>query len=163
MSDTTAPRAPLVRRIEVAVLTVLGVCATLLMFGNSVLRYIFGTSLVWAEEVIRIMFVWSMFIAVTAAFFRNQHIGFDNLAKKKGPLNLLYRIVYAASLAVVGAILAFYGFKYNKMTGSVPLAATDLPTALFMWPGILSGLVWAALGLYRLVRAIAGKSAGGMA
>ena len=85
MSDTSAPRAPLVRRIEIAVLTVLGVAATLLMFGNSIMRYIFGTSLVWAEEVIRLMFVWSMFIAVTTAFFRNEHIGFDNLAKKKGP------------------------------------------------------------------------------
>ena len=71
--------------------------------------------------------------------------------------------MYAASLAAVGGILAVYGFRYNAMTGSVPLPATNLPTALFMWPGIVAGAVWAVLGLYRLVRAIAGRSAGGKA
>jgi TRAP-type C4-dicarboxylate transport system permease small subunit len=163
MSDTPAPRAPLSRRIEIAVLTVFGVAATLLMFGNAVMRYLLGSSLVWAEEVIRLMFVWSMFIAVTTAFFRNEHIGFDNLAKKTGPLNFAYRVVYASSLAAVGGILACYGFRYNAMTGSVPLPATNLPTALFMWPGILAGAAWAGLGLYRLLRALVGKSAGGKA
>jgi len=163
MSDTKAPREGLARRVEITVLAILGVASTLLMFGNSVARYLFGRTLVWAEEVIRLMFVWSMFIAVTTAFFRNEHIGFDNLAKRPGPLNFVYRVVYAACLAAVGGILAFFGFRYNAMTGAVPLPATNLPTALFMWPGILAGATWAVLGAYRLVCALSGRGEGGKA
>ncbi len=150
MSDTMLPRPPLLRRAELAVLTVLGVAATLLMFGNAVLRYVFGESIIWAEEVIRILFVWGMFIAITASFFRNEHIGFDALAKRKGALNLLYRVVYALCLVVVGGLLAYYGFGYTRMTGDVPLPATNLPTSLLMWPGVLAGVVWTLLGIYRL-------------
>ena len=154
MSETSEPRVSLPGRVEMAILTVLGVAATAIMFGNAVLRYLFGGSLIWGEEVIRLLFVWAMFVAITAAFFRNEHIGFDNLAKMSGALNLLYRAVYALCLAVVGGILAFYGFRFNAMTGSVPLAATNLPTSLFMWPGIASGAVWALLGGYRLARMV---------
>jgi TRAP-type C4-dicarboxylate transport system permease small subunit len=152
MSDTTGRPASLARKIELAVLTALGLAATLIMFGNAVLRYLLGSSLIWAEEVIRIVFVWAMFVAITGAFFRNEHIGFDNLIKKGGVPQLVHRVVYALCLLGVGAILAFEGYRYNAMTGDVPLAATDLPTALFMWPGIASGAVWAVLGLYRLAR-----------
>lgn len=156
MSDTSS-RLGALRRVELTVMTVLGVAATLLMFGNAVGRYLFGASLVWAEEVIRMIFVAAMFIAITTAFFRNEHIGFDALAKKEGFLHALYRAAYAISLAAVGGILAFYGFRYNALTGSVPLAATNLPTAIFMWPGIIAGASWFLLGIWRLARLLAGK------
>ena len=139
-------------RLERTVLTILGVAATLIMFGNAVLRYALGTSMIWAEEIIRLLFVWAMFIAITAAFWRNEHIGFDNLAKKGGWLGAVSGAVSAACLLAVGAILALYGFRYTVMTGGVPLPATNLPTGLFMWPGVIAGVVWAVLGAVRLVQ-----------
>jgi TRAP-type transport system small permease protein len=154
MTDTRAPPTSLARRFELATLTLLGLAATAIMFANAALRYLAGGSLIWAEEVIRILFVWAMFIAITAAFFRNEHIGFDNLVKTSRWLTLVHRAIYALCLSGVGAILAFYGFRYNAMTGAVGLPATDLPSALLMWPGILSGAVWALLGLWRLSRLV---------
>ena len=59
------------RRIEMAVYLVLGVAMTLLMFSNAVMRYVFDSSIVWSEEVIRVFFVLAMFIAITAGFVRN--------------------------------------------------------------------------------------------
>ena len=148
------PAAPFrwLGRLELTVLTILGVAATLIMFGNAVLRYVLGTSMIWAEEIIRLLFVWAMFIAITTAFWRNEHIGFDNLAKKGGWLGAVSGAASAACLLAVGAILAFYGFRYTVMTGGVPLPATNLPTALFMWPGVIAGAVWAVLGAVRLVQ-----------
>jgi TRAP-type C4-dicarboxylate transport system permease small subunit len=154
MSDMAAPPASVAHRIELAVLTLLGLAATVIMFGNAVLRYLAGTSLIWSEEVIRLLFVWAMFIAITGAFFRNEHIGFDNLVRKTQVLRLVHRAVYALCLLGVGSILAFHGYRYNAMTGAVRLPATNLPTALLMWPGILSGAIWALLGLYRLARLV---------
>lgn len=151
------------RNIELTALTVLGVSMVLAMFLNAASRYLFKVTFVWVEETIRILFVWSMFIAVTTSFFRNEHIGFDGLAKKGAVFNFIYRVVYAACLAAAGGILAYFGFRYNALTGNVPLPATNLPTALFMWPGIVAGAVWTVLGLHRLIRAFAGRGAGGKA
>ncbi len=160
MSENPEPRIAWPKKIEYAVLTILGVAATLIMFGNAVSRYVFGKTYVWAEEVIRMIFVCGMFIAITTAFFRNEHIGFDNFSKKKGPLNLVYRLTYSLCLIAVGGILAVYGYRYNALTGSVPLAATNLPAAIFMWPGIIAGTTWALLGIWRLIRIFIGRSEG---
>lgn len=160
MSDVKKKEPSPLAKIEPIVLTILGVAATLIMFGNAASRYLFKRTFVWAEEIIRIMFVWSMFIAVTTSFFRNDHIGFDGIAKKKGLPNLVYRTVYALSLIVVGAILCVYGFRYNALTGSVPLSGTNLPAAVFMWPGILAGAAWTILGFLKLAKVFTGPRNG---
>jgi TRAP-type C4-dicarboxylate transport system permease small subunit len=157
MSDTVGSKPSVGRRIELAALTVFGVSAALIMFVNSLGRYIFGGTFVWAEEIIRLLFVWSTFISITTGFIRNEHIGFDGLAKKNAVLGIIFRAVYAVSLIAVGGIVAYYGFIYCTMTGDVPLASTNLPTSLFMWPGVASGAAWLILGVYRLVRLCAGK------
>ncbi len=152
MSDSKGKRLSPLERVERVFLTVFGVAATLIMFGNAASRYLFKTTFVWAEELIRILFVWSMFFAITTSFLRNDHIGFDGIAKKKGLPNLVYRVVYALSLTLVGGILCYYGFKYNGFTGNVPLSGTGLPTAVLMWPGILAGAVWTAMGVVKLIK-----------
>jgi len=139
------------RRIEIAVYTVLGVAMTLLMFSNAVMRYGFDSSIVWSEEIIRMMFVLTMFIAITGGFIRNEHIGFDNFSKIPGVFNLLYRVVTALCLIIVGGLLAYYGAVFTLMTGDVPLPATNLPTGLFMWPGVIAGAVWVVIGAWKIV------------
>lgn len=143
-----------IQTFEKIILTAFGVAATLLMFGNAAGRYILGRGMVWAEEVIRMLFVWAMFFAISAAFVRNDHIGFDGLTKKGGKLGLISRLISSICLFGVGATLAWFGFRYNGFTGKVPLPATNLPSSLFMWPGILAGAFWAALGAYRVLAAI---------
>jgi TRAP-type C4-dicarboxylate transport system permease small subunit len=139
------------RRIEVAVYTLLGVAMTLLMFSNAVLRYVFGFSIVWSEEIIRVFFVLAMFIAITGGFIRNEHIGFDNIARIPGMCNLIHRLTTGLGLMVVGGLLAFYGGRFTLMTGDVPLPASNLPTSLFMWPGVVAGAVWVLIGAWRLI------------
>lgn len=145
------------RRIEVAIYTVLGVAMTLLMFSNAVLRYVFDSSIVWSEEVIRVFFVFAMFIAITGGFLRNEHIGFDSLAKIPGVFNVLCRVVTGLCLIIVGGLLAYHGGIFTLMTGDVPLPATDWPTWLFMWPGVAAGGVWVLIGAWQLFRLCARK------
>ena len=138
------------RRIEMAVYLVLGVAMTLLMFSNAVMRYVFDSSIVWSEEVIRVFFVLAMFIAITAGFVRNEHIGFDSLAKRPGAFNFVFKVVTGLSLVIVGGLLAYEGGKFTLMTGDVPLPATNMPTSLFMWPGVIAGGVWVIIGLVKV-------------
>jgi TRAP-type C4-dicarboxylate transport system permease small subunit len=160
MSTDPRPAVALLRRIEIWVLTILGVAMTLIMFTNATMRYLFSTSLVWSEEVIRILFVWAMFIAITESFIRNEHIGFDNIAKMGGWPTHLHRLVYALSLTVVGGVLAWHGWRFTILTGDVPLAATNMSTTLLMWPGVIAGAIWTVIGAIRLVRIAADLTTG---
>jgi TRAP-type C4-dicarboxylate transport system permease small subunit len=148
------------RRIEVGVYTILGVAMTLLMFSNAIMRYVFDSSIVWSEEIIRVFFVLAMFIAITGGFIRNEHIGFDNLSKIPGFFNITCRIVGSLCLIVVGGLLMFYGGRFNLMTGDVPLPATNLPTALFMWPGIIAGAAWVIIGAWKIVGVATSRASG---
>jgi TRAP-type C4-dicarboxylate transport system permease small subunit len=141
----------LLHKLELGVLTVMGVGATLIMFFNAVLRYAFDSSLMWSEEAIRILFVASMFLAITMSFARDEHVGFDALVKSTRLGRLVRNLGCAISLIVVGSITAYYGYTYNAFVGGTPLPGTDLPTGVFLVPGVVAGVVWALIGIVRLV------------
>lgn len=44
------------------------------------------------------------------------------------------------------------------MTGDVPLPATNLPTSLFMWPGVIAGAAWVLIGLRQLASVFGGNA-----
>lgn len=140
----------LLHKLELGVLTIMGVAATLIMFFNAVLRYAFDSSLMWGEEAIRILFVASMFLAITMSFARDEHVGFDALMQTTRLGRLVRSLGCALSLIVVGAITAYYGYAYNTLVGDTPLPGTDLPTAVFLVPGVIAGVVWVLIGIARL-------------
>ena len=137
--------------IELYVLALFGISETLIMFSNAIGRYFFEYTFPWAEEVTRIIFVWSMFLAITAAFIRNQHIGFTAFSQKNRLTKLVSEIIYDLTLLLIGFIMARYGWNYNVVTGQVPLPGTDLPTSVFLLPGVLAGVVWTFTGAFRLI------------
>ncbi len=138
-------------RIEIAILLTCGIAATLIMFGNAIARYAFGTSFTWAEEVVRILFVWSMFLAITTGFVRGQHIGFLTIVDKHPILQHISSLFYGIILATVGLIVVVQGSRYNTLIGPVPLPGTNWPTSLFLLPGICSGVAWIGIGIHRFV------------
>lgn len=160
MADEAPARTPLLRRIEIGTLTVLGVAITVLMFANAVLRYLFGLSIVWSEEAIRIMFVWAMFIAITGGFLRNQHIGFESIALINRGTKLTFELASGVCLLVVGAVLCWQGLQYTLLTGDVGLPATDIATSILLWPGVIAGAVWTVIGAWRLIALVSALAKG---
>lgn len=138
--------------IENTVIVALALTATVLLFGNAMARYVFQGSLHWAEEVVRLIFVWSMFLAITTSFIRNEHIGFHTIVERNVVLRLTSTLLYDATLATVGGVVLYHGKSYNRLTGAVPLAGNGLPTALFLVPGVLAGAIWFSVGTLRFVR-----------
>ncbi|MCD8350851.1 MAG: TRAP transporter small permease subunit [Planctomycetaceae bacterium] len=154
------PANSVLKRFEEAVLTILGASMTLVMIANVIMRYIFASSIIWAEEYVRITFVWAMFLAITTGFLRNEHIGFTNIMNRKRTTSLVREILYGAALMVVGGITAYFGNIYNGYVGEVSLAGTNLPTAVLLLPGIIAGVVWFLMGLIKAGLAVRGLLTG---
>jgi TRAP-type C4-dicarboxylate transport system permease small subunit len=66
------------------------------------LRYAFNSSIGWADEVSRLMFVWSIFLAVPLGIRLGAHIGVEVLTAR---LPAAAREVLNRAVAVLGAVL----------------------------------------------------------
>ncbi len=61
---------------------IIGACFTVMVvvgFAQVVFRYLLASPLSWSEELMRYVFVWSMFLTAAVAFNRNAHIVIDFL------------------------------------------------------------------------------------
>lgn len=50
--------------------------------GQVVLRYVFNSSLDWSDEVSRLLFVWSMFLAIPLGIREGAHVGIGLLTSR---------------------------------------------------------------------------------
>lgn len=85
----------------VAVTVMVGVVA-----AQVALRYGFNRSFDWADEVSRLAFVWSIFLAVPLGVRQGAHIGIDIVVLKfpTAVQKLLRRVAAAVSAVMMGAI-----------------------------------------------------------
>lgn len=65
------------RRLAEGALALCLLVMVLAVFGNVVLRYVWGTGWVVTEELSRLLFIWLVCIAATLAFSEGKHLGFD--------------------------------------------------------------------------------------
>jgi TRAP-type C4-dicarboxylate transport system permease small subunit len=88
--------------------------ASLILFANVILRYFFAKGLVWAEELVRYLIIWMVFVGGAVAARQSNHINVDvlvNLLPDK-PRLLVLRVLrvlaalFCVALCVWGARLA---------------------------------------------------------
>ncbi len=147
-------------KIERLILMVIGICMTLIMFVNALGRYTVNSTFLWAEEVIRILFVWGMFIAITELFIQDGHIGFDVVKKMNGFTMKMCKMITGIVLVALGGNLVFFGMRIVSTIGKVPLPATKLPNAIFFYPGIIAGGVWVIIGFAKIIGCFVAKKEG---
>jgi TRAP-type C4-dicarboxylate transport system permease small subunit len=124
-----------------------------LVFGNVVLRYGFGTGLAWGEEISRLLFVWLVFIGATSAYPRGEQMAFTGLvARFKG------RALLAASLLVhlavlVSCVLVAWGAWQQVMVGTNSKSVVlGYPMWLLPLPAFVSSLVIGVAALANLMQ-----------
>lgn len=95
--------------------TVAALLATvfLIVFVNVVLRYIFGFSLSWVEELSRYLMIWSAWLAMGLALREGAHIAIDSLlaALPRDAARVL-RIVVFLAVVVFALSLVWLGSSY---------------------------------------------------
>lgn len=125
---------------------------TMIMFVNALGRYILGDTFLWAEEVIRLLFAWAMFIGITDLFITGGHIGFDVISNRNRTTKKVCSAIAYTVLVIIGWNLMVYGAGIISVIGKIPLPATKLPGAMFYIPGVIAGAVWILIGLYGIVK-----------
>ncbi|SDN71201.1 TRAP transporter small permease [Bacillus sp. OK048] len=113
-----------------------GMC--ILIFSNVVSRYIFSSSITWANELSRFFFVWLIFFGAIGAFIKNEHMGVDMLVKRfsKKVKKTLYIITNLIILILLYNILDG-SIKITQLSLDSPAPATEIPLAFMDGMGIV--------------------------
>ena len=115
------------------------------------LRYGFNRSIDWADEIGRLAFVWSIFLAIPLGVRNGAHIGIDIVVDKLPPVarGLLRRAAAALSAALM-FILAWAALGVAQEQWDELMATVDWSVGWFIVP-IGIGALLSALHLVRIV------------
>lgn len=108
------------------IITVLGTCnkylcalflasMVLIVFINTILRYLFNSGIIQAEELVRYMFVWATYLAIISVYYDNNHISVTTLTDRLSPKTLsMFSIgtnmaaLYALGILTQGSVMYFF-------------------------------------------------------
>lgn len=99
------------------------------------LRYALNLSLDWAEEISRLFFVWSIFLAIPLGIKRGAHVGIGLLTEHLPPRlrDALYRLMNVLAMALM-AVVAYEAAILTKDQWDEPMSTLDVSVGLFMLP-----------------------------
>lgn len=110
-------------RVQEVLAAVLLVCIVAVTLVNVVMRYVIGASIVWADEVARMGFIWLTFIGAALAVATGAHLAVDTLVERapQGLRRVLIVVANLGALAFFGLLLAGgYGQAVGNMNQLSP-------------------------------------------
>jgi TRAP-type transport system small permease protein len=123
------------------------------------LRYAFNTSLDWAEDVARLLFVWSIFLAIPLGVKQGTHIAIELLTLHLAPAarGLFFRAMALGCAALMG-VVCYQSTLLTVQQWDEFMPTLNVTAALFMVP-VAFGAAHSAL--YFVLLAIAGTPLAG--
>ncbi|MBP2310685.1 TRAP transporter small permease subunit [Azospirillum melinis] len=126
-----------------------------LVFGNVVLRYIFNSGLVAAEEIARLMFVWLVFLGATVALRHQRHLGLEILQARL-PFKVRRACAVIAHLMMLYALYLFVQGSWMQLLIGMETFSTVLrfPMAFYAAAGFFPAIAMALIVLANLWRIV---------
>lgn len=144
---------PVLTRADQGARLLVMICAAAMVIVVSsqvVMRYVFNGSFDWADEVSRIAFVWTIFLAIPLGIKDGTHVGIDMLVQHFPPrLRRRTSQLMSALAAAMMAVVAWTSVVVALATWSERLGAINVTSSVFFFPVIL-GAVHAMLHLVHL-------------
>ncbi len=126
MISTVKKATALVQRLINAVIIALMAAMTVVMFAQVVLRVTEAPSLMWGEEALRFMFIWTVFLGMPTALYYNDLTRFDLLQEHLPPL--ARKALESLILVLIGVILYFVATGMSRVvTRQMRQMATSMP------------------------------------
>jgi len=102
--------------LETAALVTLLSMMMLLAVGQIILREVFNTGFVWADELIKLMVLWLAMVGSIAAARENRHIRIDALSHVLPELGIrIIRIFVDLFAALVCGVIAWHAWQYLQV------------------------------------------------
>lgn len=115
------------KHLEEYILIVLSICTVFIVFIQVVMRYVFGESLTWSEEVARYVFIWMIYVGISYGVQKEKHLGVDAfpmLFEKKG--RIIIDMIASFSFFIFAVVMTYFGLDIVlKVTRES--AALELP------------------------------------
>ncbi|MCK4259176.1 MAG: TRAP transporter small permease [Halanaerobiales bacterium] len=110
-----------------AIILILIVVMFLIVGMNVFSRYVLNSSLGWADELSRFIFIWISFLGAVLAYVDNEHIGLDFIVEKmpSQKIKLIFRLIGDLGILIVVSFLTYYGWY-------VATSATNVSPALYI-------------------------------
>lgn len=128
----------IINRTEEAVICILLVLTTLLVFVDVVMRFGFNTGFMWSQELTLHMSAWFVLFGASYGLKVGSHIGMDAFIKlfPRGMRRILSAI--AAILATIYCCLIFYGsWIYLAKMKMIGIELEDIPIPAWLAHGML--------------------------
>ena len=135
------------------IMAVILTCMVALVFTNVVLRYGFSSGLRPSVELSRLGLVWVVMLGAAVVLRRGEHLAVAEFSERLFPkaVPVLRRICWVIVLISVGML---YVGSYRQMMSnwSDISQLTGLPSALFYFAGVVSGLLMGVIAFMRIFK-----------
>lgn len=103
-----------------------------------VLRYVFNSSIDWADEIARLAFVWSIFLTIPLGIRRGAHVGIELLVAHLPPSRRVWLARLTSVLAAaLMAVLCYESIMVAAETWDELLPTLDITSSTFFIPIII--------------------------
>lgn len=148
-------------RLEEGILAFLLALMVIVTFAQVVMRYIFGTGLLWGQEVTLYAFAWLVVFGLSYGIRTRAHLGIDIVVKMLAtPKRRAIGLVAIAACVAYAALMAYGAYVYVETLHSVGIEAEDIPLERWILSAIMP-IGFALLGfrlLYEAVRILRGDA-----
>jgi C4-dicarboxylate transporter DctQ subunit len=153
----------LVGKVEEAIISLLLVAMTLLVFWEVILRFGFGTGVSWGQEATLLLSAWFVLFGVSYGLKVGAHIGVDAFVQLFSPVGqrVLTGIAILLSLVYCG-LFVFGAWIYLSKMHMIGIELEDIPVQTWIADSILLvGFVFLSIRLLELLwRVIRGTATG---
>lgn len=147
-------------RLLKALVGVLLAAMVVLVFGNVVLRYAFGSGITVSEELARWFFVWLVFLGAIVGLKEHSHLGVDTLLLALSRTGRRICFVLSHVLMIGCSILLVKGsWAQTLINWNVKAPASGLSVGLFYGIGAVFGASAIAILSFELVQVLLGRAA----
>ncbi len=153
----------ILNRTEEAIIALLLVAVTLLVFADVVLRFVFNTGLLWSQELTLLMSAWFVLFGISYGLKVGAHIGVDSFVRlfPEHGQRILSAVAVVLSLAYC-ALFGYGAWVYLAKIKRIGLNLEDLPIPTWIAHSVLLfGLLLFSLRLLALLwEIVRGRASG---
>lgn len=118
-----------------------GAAMIVIVSGQVVLRYVFNSSLDWSDEISRLLFVWSMFLAIPLGIREGAHVGVELLtAHLPAAPRALMAKGCALLAAALMAVVLWQSVKVAWLTWDEMMQSLNVSANWFLVPVAISAV-----------------------